>query len=160
MARPPKLHSSVEALYSYLLFYIGGGTDERIDDLVCCISSQSKLAKFENLGRGIVPCSLNAQKAAAEDCFSGGFAELNSLRLRAIEVSQRRYGPSRGSKAELGHRLKEQALEVHLLKQENSRLTIAINELVGIIYRSLRTDDLQRAVVDREVGEVLMRFGF
>lgn len=160
MARPPRLHVSVEALYSYLLFYVGGGVDESVDKLVGCISSQSRLAKFEHPGRGIVPCSLNAQKAAAETCLRGGFEELNSLRLRAVLVSQKSNGPSRGSKVDLLQRLKAGALENHLLKQENSRLVIALNELVGIIYKSLRPDDLRRKIIEREVEELLMRFGF
>ncbi|WP_219094933.1 hypothetical protein [Pseudomonas sp. UMAB-40] len=133
--------------------------DEKSDEFINSLSTQSSVAKFSHSDRGIFGCSLNAQKLVADQCIDGGYKRLNELRMRAVEVSRARKAPGRNSKSELIERVQDLKVQLHLAHQENSRLVIALDELIDLAVRMAGSEGVKQKIVEREIGEVTLRFG-
>ncbi|WP_342623659.1 hypothetical protein [Pseudomonas alkylphenolica] len=127
--------------------------------MVDSLRSQSLLARFEDSDRGIVACSLNAQKMAADSCIEGGYIALNNLRLRAIEFANKQAIPRKNSKLGLLSRLANLQCQLDLSHQENSRLMIALNDLIDLAYRVAGEEEVNRKIVGQEVMDISARFG-
>ncbi len=54
------------------------------ENILSRLKSQGALAKMEDTERGIIPCSLNTQKAVAERILDDGFDTLDTLRNNAL----------------------------------------------------------------------------
>ncbi|WP_140388166.1 hypothetical protein [Pseudomonas putida] len=159
MGRPVKVDSSVRALFSYLCSYLNGEVDGSTDALIQSLKNQTALASFCCEASGIFACSLNAQKSAADRCIPGGFSALNELRIRALDHVPSRFNARVSTKGALqatNHLLKS---EVDCVRKENLELALAINELVGLLYRLIDRDSPAHKLVLRELDAVLGRLG-
>jgi uncharacterized membrane protein len=98
------------------------------------LKSQGGLAKLNIPERGISACSLNTLKSASESLLDGGFAELNSLRLKAnAAFEQESVGNKANKKTKIGLKHKVDQLELQLLvtRKCNYLLSVIISELRG-----------------------------
>lgn len=100
--------------------------------LLKTLKSQRNLANAEDETRGIFPCSLNTLKSCAESLLSGGFLELDGLRINArnaLESSM--VGSKANSKTRTGltHRVKELEAQIEVVEKSNFLLTSLVDEM-------------------------------
>jgi hypothetical protein len=102
------------------------------EPLILALKSQMALAKFTDGERGIVACSLNTVKSAAERILDRGFTELNELRINAHDAIMAAIeGEKANRTTRTGLKLTVSDLEtkLNITKKSNFLLTMIVSEL-------------------------------
>lgn len=120
------------------------------ENIIVALKSQNGLAKLDIQEKGIIPCSLNTFKNAAESILDGGFLEIDTLRLAAKSTIENQFKKRKnGNKTLSDFKTKSEELEKKLILYKKC------NFLLSIIITELR-EDLKRMSIsekDREFKE-------
>lgn len=135
-------------------------------DLIGSLKAQGKLCRWSSVDLGIISCSLNTLKTAADSFLDEGFTGLDLKRCNALlaierEIS-RKSKPKSGSKLLLKGRIKEQASQIRLLEQRNIILTYFVGEVqaLAIKYSKQDSSETHQAKCRRELQLMHSKLSF
>jgi len=158
---------SVAALFELLKEIAASPQDYRGDtSVVDALSSQGALAGFTSAERGIVACSLNTLKRAAEHSIEGGFGALDSARTvakEALDSSRKPLGlRDRRNKDGLKKQLAEVKEQVQKLKEDLEILTWALAKALAHArtYAARTNHPATEYLCKKELGELLNMLSF
>lgn len=146
------MKTSIVSLFELLLKIQKSPTSLSEDEeLLKALASQGRLAKYSNSQLGIVPMSLNTQKAHSELALPLGYSALNVARVAALESYIRHQSkiapPKTSTKANLLARVDALEREVFLLEGDLAVFTDVLNKSL-MLARSY-ADSAGQVVVDR-----------
>jgi hypothetical protein len=156
---PEDKRASVRALHK-LLTEIAVSEHEELFDFVPsdALQSQSGLANFNLVSRGIRGVSLNTCKRIAGDCLENGFQQLDDARKLALETLEARRKTSgrpgrRTKKAVLEH-LADAERRVRILREDlnhiSGALRFAVMKLSAYAHASHNPELLERLRADMD----------
>ncbi len=87
------------------------------------LKSQSNLSKIEYKEYEIYPTSLNTLKRRTPDLFSGGFSELEDLRINSYKALSNLNNPEKEEKKNPNHKIEKLIFENENLKKTNILMT-------------------------------------
>jgi len=122
-SRALRINASVNALHDLMQIAARSpGNFAEDAGFVASLASQGAFAKLSDESRGILACSLNAQKAAADEVVAGGYSALDALRLSLRDAIHKLRAaasePKKGTKADLILELQESRAETQQVLED------------------------------------------
>ena len=157
--------ASMHALRSLLIKVIAEPESYFEDKvLAAALSSQSALAKYESEGLQIKATSINTLKRIAERSLEGGFIELDTLRIAALNewksYETRCTSPKRTRLYDVQQKLKSVELSLQIALQDNWIATMAFERSLkqARYYARQASDPRVLSLCEREQRELRAMF--
>ena len=133
--------------------------------IITALNSQGALTKLEDVHRGIVPCSLNTQKSAAERVIDNGYDTIDLLRRNAQQAikdaAEIHKKSNKTTRAGQKKRIEELENDVALLEHQNLLLISLVQQLKSKLQHYANSNDEQlSANVKKDLVEVMAKIGF
>lgn len=138
-------HQSLLATKQLFLDVISKPSEFTSDEnLRKAMKSQGGIAKYEDIDRGITPCSLNTLKSCADRLLTRGFMELEDVRKNALlaleQVEQMNQKANHKTRSGLTKMVEQLKSNNDILRQRNHLLSLIVmsmkNDLKWIVEQS------------------------
>jgi hypothetical protein len=159
--------SSIRSLQSYLSTVLRE-PEKYLDDtrLMSALSSQSSLAKFELIEKGITAMSLNTAKRAAAAAFEDeGFERINRLRIDCVDALSK----TRKSRLALTNRVTKHSLtaRAQAAEQQVQRLSEDLQIATSLLHECMmqarsyakRADEATQVRCDKDQRDLIRMLG-
>lgn len=146
-------HQSLLATKQLLLDIIGSPSEFTSNkSLQKAMKSQGGIAKYEDIDRGIAPCSLNTLKVCAERLLERGFMELDEVRKNALlaleQVEQKNHGANLKTRVGLTKMVDQLKNDNDILRQRNHLLSLLVMSMKNDLKRFVEQSDDPKLLID------------
>ena len=157
---------TVQALKELLLDIVRDPKDfNNNKSIISALKSQGALAKLDDKDRGIVSCSLNTQKRAAERSIENGYETIDVLRKKALNAIKSsaaiNKNGNKSTQSDQKQKIKDLERDVALLEHQNIALISLVQYLKNRIrHYSTSNDATLRANVIKDIEEITAKINF